>query len=144
MNQSVYTVSGSVPPFHSPPPLTIREVTDQKYLSVHITVGGDYASPPIFYCTMENFMTGIYVIRRESHIKAKSIKIKTMGQRHVEEIIKLANSGISAMLSSHSRTPEGYQIFLQSETDGGLICQQILDALLHLPYDRVVLERINC
>jgi len=93
---------------------------------------------------MENFMPGIYVIRRESHIKAKVIKIKTTGQRHIEETIKLANNGISAMLSSHSRTPEGYQIFLQLDADGGLICQQILDALLSLPYDRVVLERINC
>jgi hypothetical protein len=93
---------------------------------------------------MENFMPGIYVIRRESHIKAKVIKIKTTGHRHIEETIKLANNGISAMLSSHSRTPEGYQIFLQVDADGGLIYQKILDALLPLPYDRVVLERINC
>ena len=89
-------------------------------------------------------MTGIYVIRRESHIKARAIKIKTMEQRHIEETINLANNGISAMLSSHSRTPEGYQIFLQSDADGDLICQRILDALLHLPYGSVVLERINC
>jgi len=93
---------------------------------------------------MENFIPGIYVIRRESHIKAKSIKIKTTGQRHLEETINLANSGISAMLSSHSRTPEGYQIFLQLEADGDMICQWILDALLRLPYEKVVLERINC
>ena len=94
--------------------------------------------------TMENFIAGIYVIRRESHIKAKAIKIKTMGQRHIEETINLANNGISAMLASHSRTPGGYQIFLQSDADGDLICQRILDTLLRLPYDRVVLERINC
>jgi hypothetical protein len=94
--------------------------------------------------TMENFMIGIYVIRRKSYINAKTIKIKTMGQRHIEETIRLANNGIAAMLSSHSRTPEGYQIFLQSDSDGGLICQQILDVLLRLPYERVVLERINC
>jgi hypothetical protein len=94
--------------------------------------------------TMENFITGIYVIRRESHIKAKAIKIKTMGQRHIEETNNLANNGISAMLSSHSRTPEGYQIFLQPDADGDLICQRILDTLLRLPYDRVILERINC
>jgi hypothetical protein len=93
---------------------------------------------------MGNFITGIYVIRRESHIKAKAIKIKTMGERHIEETINLVNNGISTMLSSHSRTPEGYQIFLQPDADGDLICQQILDALLRLPYDRVVLERINC
>jgi hypothetical protein len=93
---------------------------------------------------MENFITGIYVIRRESHIKAKAIKIKTMGERHIEETINLVNNGISTMLSSHSRTPEGYQIFLQPDADGELICQQILDALLRLPHDSVVLERINC
>ena len=93
---------------------------------------------------MENFIPGIYVIRRESHIKAKAIKIKTMGWRHIEETINLVNNGISAMLSSHSRTPEGYQIFLQPEADGDLICQQILDALLRLPYEKIVLERINC
>ena len=93
---------------------------------------------------MENFIPGIYVIRRESHIKAKAIKIKTTGQRHIEETINLVNNGISAMLSSHSRTPEGYQIFLQSDADGDVICQQILDALLRLPYEKIVLERINC
>jgi len=93
---------------------------------------------------MENFIPGIYVIRRESHIKAKVIKIKTTGQRHIEEIIKLANNSISAMLSSHARTPEGYQIFLQLDADGELICQKILDALLSLPSDMIVLERINC
>lgn len=94
--------------------------------------------------SMENFMIGIYVIRRKSYINAKTIKIKTMGQRHIEETIRLANNGIAAMLSSHSRTPEGYQIFLQSDSDGELICQQILDVLLRLPYERVVVERINC
>ncbi len=93
---------------------------------------------------MENIMSGIYVIRRESHIKAKVIKIKTAGQRHIEETIRLANNGISAMLSSHSRTPEGYQLFLQVDADGELIYQKILDALLSLPCDRIILERINC
>ena len=67
---------------------------------------------------MGNFITGIYVIRRESHIKARAIKIKTTGQRHIEETINLVNNGISAMLSSHSRTSGGYQIFLQSDADG--------------------------
>ena len=93
---------------------------------------------------MGNFIPGIHVVRRESHIKAKAIKIKTTGQRHIEETINLINNGISAMLSSHSRTPEGYQIFLQSDADGDLICQRILDVLLRLPYYKVVLERINC
>jgi hypothetical protein len=93
---------------------------------------------------MENFMTEIYVIRRESHIKVKAIKIKTTGERHIEETINLVSNGISPMLSSHSRTPEGYQIFLQPDADGDLVCQQILDVLLRLPYDRIVLERINC
>lgn len=93
---------------------------------------------------MEDFVTRICVIRRESHIKARAIKIKTTGKRHLEETINLANNGISAMLSSHSRTPEGYQVFLQPDVDGDLICQQILDVLLRLPYDKVTLERINC
>jgi hypothetical protein len=93
---------------------------------------------------MENIMPGIYVIRRESHIKAKVIKIKTTDQRHIEETIRLANNGISTMLSSHSRTPEGYQLFLQVDADGGLIYHKILDVLLSLPCDRILLERINC
>ncbi len=93
---------------------------------------------------MNNVMPRIYVIRRESHIKANVIKIKTTGQRHIEETIKLANNSISAMLSSHARIAEGYQIFLKVDTDGDLICQKIVDALLSLPYDSVVLERINC
>jgi predicted sulfurtransferase len=65
-------------------------------------------------------------------------------QSHIEETINLANNGISAMLSSYSRTPEQYQTFLQPDADGDLICQRILDTLLRLPYDRVILERINC
>jgi hypothetical protein len=93
---------------------------------------------------MQTFMTGIYIIKRESYIKAKVIKIKTTGQRHIEESIKLASNGISALLSSHGLTEEGYQIFLQGDADGEMICQKILDALLPLPYERVVLERINC
>jgi hypothetical protein len=93
---------------------------------------------------MEKFIPGIYVIRRESYIKARAIKIKTTGQRHIEETIHLVNNGMSAMLSSHSRTPEGYQIFLKPDADGEVICQQLLDALLRLPCDTVILERINC
>jgi hypothetical protein len=93
---------------------------------------------------MENFINGIFVIRRESYINVKIIKIKTTGQRHIEESIKLANNGISPLLSSHARTREGYQIFLQPDAYAELICQKILDALLPLPYDKVVVERINC
>ncbi len=93
---------------------------------------------------MESFINSICVIRRESHIKAKTIKIKTMGSRQIEEMTNLVNNGISALLSSHSRTPEGYQIFLQPDANGDLICQRIIDALLNLSHDAVVLERINC
>jgi hypothetical protein len=63
---------------------------------------------------------------------------------YIEEIIRLANNGISNKLSSHARTADGYKMFLISETDGELICQQILDALLCLPNGNVVVERINC
>jgi hypothetical protein len=92
----------------------------------------------------EFFMTGINVISRKSYIKARTIKIKTAQLFHIEETVKLANNGISSKLSSHSRTPEGYQMFLHVDTDGGLICQQILDALLRLPEGNIVIERINC
>ena len=93
---------------------------------------------------MNNFVTGIYIIKRTSYIKAKVIKIKTTRKRHIEESIKLANNGISAMLSSHGPTKEGYQIFLRVDADGERICQKIVDALLPLSYDSVVVERINC
>ncbi len=93
---------------------------------------------------MESFINSICVIRRESHIKAKTIKIKTMGPRQIEEMTNLVNNGISALLSSHSRTPEGYQIFLQPDADGDLICERIIDALLNLSHDGAVVERINC
>jgi hypothetical protein len=89
-------------------------------------------------------MTGINVISRKSYIKARIIKIKTAQLFHIEETVKLANNGISSKLSSHSRTPEGYQMFLHVDTDGGLICRQILDALLRLPEGSIVIERINC
>jgi hypothetical protein len=35
-------------------------------------------------------------------------------------------------------------MFLDTETDGKIICQQILDALLRMPDGNVVIERINC
>ena len=69
---------------------------------------------------MGNFITGIHVIRRESHIKAKTIKIRTTGQRHIEETINLVNNGISAMLSSHSRTPEEDIRYSFSQTPTGI------------------------
>jgi hypothetical protein len=93
---------------------------------------------------MKTFISGIYIIKRESYIKAKVIRIKTIRQCHIEESIRLANNGISAMLSSHGLIEDGYQMFLQGDTDGELICQKIIDALLPLIDDRVVLERINC
>lgn len=93
---------------------------------------------------MENYMPGIYVISCESYIKARIIKIKTTKQSHIEEMSRLSENGISADLSSHSPTPDGYQMFLHMYSDGGLICQQILDALSRLPDGHVVVERINC
>jgi len=93
---------------------------------------------------MNTYISGIYIIKRKSYIKAKVIKIKTSRQLHIEESIKLANNGISTLLSSHGLIEEGYQMFLQGDTDGELICQKIIDALLPLTDDRVVLERINC
>jgi hypothetical protein len=89
-------------------------------------------------------MTGIYVINRRSHIKARSVKIVSKETSHIEKVISLANNGISNELSSHARTADGYKMFLNSESDGELICQQILDALLCLPNVNVVIERINC
>ncbi len=89
-------------------------------------------------------MNGIYVIRRESYIKARIIKVKTADQSHIEETIKLANNGMSHKLLSHARISNGYQMFLDTDTDGKTICQQILDALLRLPEGNVVIERINC
>ena len=89
-------------------------------------------------------MTGIYVINRRSYIKAQIVKIVSEEPSYIEKVIRLANNGISNKLSSHSRTADGYQMFLYFESDGELICQQILDALLCLPNGNVVIERINC
>ena len=89
-------------------------------------------------------MDGICVISRESYIKARVIRVKTTEQCHIEETIKLANNGFSPKLLSHARISNGYQIFLDSDADGRMICQQILDALLRLPDGNVVIERINC
>jgi hypothetical protein len=93
---------------------------------------------------VEKCTNGICVIIRESYIKARIIKIKTNEQFYIEETIKLASNGISTQLSSHSRTPEGYQMFLHENVDGGLICQQILNTLFRLPKSGVIVERINC
>jgi len=89
-------------------------------------------------------MNGICIVSRESYIKARIIKIKTTNESCIEEAIKLAANGISQMLLSHARVSDGYQMFLDSEADGKMICQQILDALPHLPDCNIVLERINC
>lgn len=93
---------------------------------------------------MENFMNGICVVSRESYIKARVIKIKTTNECCIEETIKLASNGIASTLLSHARVPGGYQMFLDSEADGKMICQRILDALLRLPDGNVVIERVNC
>ena len=87
---------------------------------------------------------GIDVIRHESYINARVIKIITTGQRQIEISIELANNGLAPLLSSHNKTTEGYKMFLQPDADGGLVCQKILDALLLLPYSSVVVEMINC
>ena len=89
-------------------------------------------------------MNGIYVISRESYIKARIIKVKTVDQCHIEETIKLANNGMSHNLLSHARISNGYQMFLDTEADGKIICQQILDALLRMSEGNIVIERINC
>ena len=91
-----------------------------------------------------NSMERICIISRESFIKARVIKIKTTVNSHIEEIAKLANNGISHNLLSHARTPDGYKMFLYSDADGKMICQQIIDVLSRLPDDTVVVERINC
>ena len=93
---------------------------------------------------MEKCMHGICVIMRESYIKARIIKIRTNEQCYIEESIRLASNGISAQLSSHSQTPEGFQMFLHENADGGLVCNHILNALFPLPDSNVVIERINC
>jgi hypothetical protein len=93
---------------------------------------------------MKNFVGGISVIRRESYIKVKVIKIKATEQCQIEASIKLANNGVASLLSSHAQTKEGYQMFLQPEADAELICQRILDVLLPLSYDGITVERINC
>ena len=89
-------------------------------------------------------MNGIYVISRKSYIKASIIRIKTTEQCYIEEASKLAGNGMSYMLLSHARISDGYQLFLNSDSDGTKICQQILDALFCLPDGNVVIERINC
>lgn len=89
-------------------------------------------------------MNRICVIRRESYIKARIIKIKTTEQGCIEETIKLANNGFLSKLLSHARIPDGYQMFLNSDADGKIICEKLLDALLCLPDGNVVIERINC
>jgi hypothetical protein len=57
-------------------------------------------------------MTGIYVINRRSYIKARIVKIVSEEPSYIEKVIRLANNGISNKLSSHSRTADGYQMFL--------------------------------
>ena len=94
--------------------------------------------------SVDNFMNGICVVSRESYIKARIIKIKTTNECYIDEAIKLASNGISSMLLSHARVSNGYQMFLDSEADGKIICQRILDALLHMPDGNIVIERINC
>jgi hypothetical protein len=89
-------------------------------------------------------MTGICIINRRSYINARIVKIVSTEPSHIEKVIRLTNNGISNKLSSHSRTADGYQMFLNSESDGESICQQILDSLLCLPNGNVVIERINC
>jgi len=93
---------------------------------------------------MVHFMNGICVISRESYIKARVIKIKTPNECYIDEMIKLASNGISLMLLSHARIPDGYQMFLDSEADGKMLCQRILDALMCMPDGNVVIERVNC
>ncbi len=68
-------------------------------------------------------------------------------KRRIRAILKnnkAANNGMSHKLLSHARISNGYQMFLDTDTDGKTICQQILDALLRLPEGNVVIERINC
>jgi len=89
-------------------------------------------------------MNGIYVISRESYIKARIIKIRTKETLHIEEAIKLAHNGFSAELSSHSETPDGFQMFLHENADGESICRKIFDALSRLPSGNTIVERINC
>jgi len=91
-----------------------------------------------------NSMNRICIVSRESFIKARVIKIKTTTDCHIEAIIKLANNGISHNLLSHARISDGYKMFLYSDANAKMICQQIIDVLLPLPDDDVVVERINC
>jgi hypothetical protein len=93
---------------------------------------------------MGNFMNRICIVSRESYIKARIIKIKSANEYYIDETIKLASNGISLMLLSHARVSDGYQMFLDSEADGKMICQQILDVLSRMPDGNVVIERINC
>jgi hypothetical protein len=98
----------------------------------------------LYYTATESCMNGIYVISRKSYIKASIIRIKTTEQCFIEEAIKLASNGMSYLLLSHARISDGYQLFLNAEADGKMICQKILDALFYLPDGNVVIERINC
>jgi len=92
----------------------------------------------------DDLVNRIYIISRESYIKARVIKIKTSEFLCIQEAIRLADNGISTQLSSHSQTSDGYQMFILDDADGGLICRQIIDALLRLPHGSIIIERINC
>jgi len=89
-------------------------------------------------------MSRIYIVSRESYIKARIIKIKTSEHICIEEAIRLANYGLSTQLSSHSQTSDGYQMFIHENADGGVICRQIIDIISQLPHGNIVIERINC
>jgi hypothetical protein len=89
-------------------------------------------------------MIRICVVTRESCIKARIVKIRSNEQSHIEETIKLVNNGISHMLLSHARISGGYQMFLDSDADGEVIFNQVLDVFSGLPEANVVIEKINC
>jgi len=89
-------------------------------------------------------MNRICVIKRESYIKARIIRIKTTEQNCIEETIRLAHNGFSSILLSHARIADGYQMFISADIDGKMICDKLLDALLCMPDGHVVIERINC
>jgi hypothetical protein len=89
-------------------------------------------------------MNRICIIKRESYIKARVIRIKTTEEGCIEETIRMANNGFSSKLASHARIADGYQMFINSDVDGKMICDKLLDALLCLNNGNVVIERINC
>jgi hypothetical protein len=89
-------------------------------------------------------MNRICVIKRESYIKARIIRIKTTEQNCIEETVRLANNGFSSILLSHARIVDGYQMFINADIDGKIICDKLLDALLCMPDGNVIIERINC